>query len=57
MVVEFDAEALGGAIDGLLTSDAERARSGEEGRVAVRGRFSRQALAEAYEALYDELLG
>ena len=57
VVVDFDAEALGGAIDGLLTSDAERARCGEEGRVAVRGRFSRQALAEAYEALYDELLG
>jgi len=50
-------DAIAAALDGLLGDDAERRALGARARAAARARYSRDAMAAAYETLYDELLG
>jgi glycosyltransferase involved in cell wall biosynthesis len=51
-----DAEELASAISTLLQSPAQRAKLGEAGRRRVQTFYSASAMANAYEALYDEVL-
>ena len=48
--------ALAAALDAVAASEA-RAGMGERGRAWVRERFSAERMAEAYTAVYDEVLG
>ncbi|MBI3456139.1 MAG: glycosyltransferase family 4 protein [Candidatus Rokubacteria bacterium] len=52
-----DPPALADALIGLIESPDLRARLGAAGRESVRGRFSYEATARAYEAVYREVRG
>lgn len=54
LVPPGDAVAIAGAIEAILALPAERRREmGEQGRAAVRGRFSLPVMADRYEALFE----
>jgi glycosyltransferase involved in cell wall biosynthesis len=56
-VTPGNAEELASALTTLLQSPAQRAQLGEAGRKRVQSFYSASAMANAYEALYDEVLG
>jgi glycosyltransferase involved in cell wall biosynthesis len=56
LVPASDAEALAQAIDDLLDNPQERARLGQNARLAVRERFSLQRMARDTERVYREVL-
>jgi len=55
LAVEAAVDALAAALDRLIGDAEARRIQGEAGRRAVASRYSRSAMAAAYEALYDEL--
>jgi glycosyltransferase involved in cell wall biosynthesis len=56
VAVEDSREATSAAVLSLLRNNAERASVGERAAKAVSERFTPQAMASAYERIYDELL-
>jgi glycosyltransferase involved in cell wall biosynthesis len=50
-------EETSAAVLSLLKQDEERIEMGERARKIVLERYSAEAMAQAYERVYDELLG
>ena len=57
LVADFSVAGVSESVFGLLGDSTLRERHGRIGREAVSDVFGRAALAQAYERLYDELLG
>jgi glycosyltransferase involved in cell wall biosynthesis len=57
LAIEATCEALSAAIDGLLSAPDARAQFGERARSSVLAHYTLHGMAQAYERLYDRLLG